>query len=48
MADLIEALVDSQPALLSALLDQTHDCIELLDGEARILFVNREASGRRS
>lgn len=43
MADLIESSVDSQPALLSALLDQTHDCIELLDGEGRILFVNRES-----
>jgi len=38
---MIEALADSDGALLSAVLDQTHDCIKLLDIEGRIQYVNQ-------
>lgn len=40
----VEPLIDSHNALLSTLLDQTHECIALLDGDARIVFVNREGA----
>lgn len=32
----------AEAALLAGLLDQSHECIKLLDSEGRILFVNRE------
>jgi PAS domain S-box-containing protein len=40
----VEPLIDSHNALLSTLLDQTHECIKLLDRDGRILFVNREGA----
>ncbi|MCW6528917.1 PAS domain-containing protein [Sphingomonas sp. MMSM20] len=44
MADPIGAFADGHDALLSALLDQSHECIQFLDGDGRILFVNREGA----
>lgn len=41
MATLADDLIDSHNALLAALLDQTDECIKLLDQDGRILFVNR-------
>lgn len=38
----IGSLSAGQGTLLSALLDQSHECIKLLDAAGRILFVNRE------
>jgi len=36
--------IDSASPLLAALLDQSHECIKLLDHEGRILFVNRQGA----
>jgi PAS domain S-box-containing protein len=44
MAAPVDALIDNHNALLAALLDQTHECIKLLDRDGRILFVNREGA----
>lgn len=44
MAEPVESLIDSHNILLATLLDQTHECIKLLDREGRILFVNREGA----
>ncbi|WP_160296759.1 PAS domain-containing protein [Sphingomonas sp. ERG5] len=44
MAEPVEPLIDSHNILLATLLDQTHECIELLDRDGRILFVNREGA----
>ncbi|MES2451936.1 MAG: PAS domain-containing protein [Pseudomonadota bacterium] len=44
VAEPVDTLIDSHNVLLAALLDQTHDCIKLLDRDGRILFVNREGA----
>lgn len=44
MADSVGAFADGHDALLSALLDQSHECIQFLDRDGRILFVNREGA----
>lgn len=44
MAEPAKPLIDSHDALLATLLDQTHECIKLLDRDGRILFVNREGA----
>jgi PAS domain S-box-containing protein len=40
----IEALVDSEGALLATVLDQTHDCVKLLDLDGIIQYVNRQGA----
>ncbi|WEK02132.1 MAG: PAS domain-containing protein [Candidatus Sphingomonas phytovorans] len=44
MAEPVDALIDKHDVLLATLLDQTHECIKLLDSDGRILFVNREGA----
>lgn len=44
MADLIDALLDDEGALLATVLDQTHDCIKLLNLDGIIQYVNRQGA----
>jgi len=39
-----DQLIDDRDGVLSTLLDQSHDCIKLLDHQGRIVFVNREGA----
>src|SRR4051812_38387921 len=40
----VEPLADNDGALLAAVLDQTHDCIKLLNLDATIAYVNRRGA----
>lgn len=40
----LEALVDSEGALLATVLDQSHDCIKLLSLDGIIRYVNRQGA----
>jgi PAS domain S-box-containing protein len=40
----IETLVDSEGALLATVLDQTHDCVKLLNLDGLIEYVNRQGA----
>lgn len=44
MVEHSDALVESEAALLAAVLDQTHDCIKLLNLEGIIQYVNRQGA----
>lgn len=44
VTDYIEPLVDDEGTLLATVLDQTHDCIKLLDLEGTIQYVNRQGA----
>lgn len=44
VAEQIDALLDSEGALLATVLDQTHDCIKLLNLDGVIHYVNRQGA----